>query len=263
MKRFILFLIITAGIGVGIFVLTVQEEENAPEQQVQPQTNESGDTASFELSEAMIQNIMKDALGTRFNAETAIYKVANLDHKGGPELIIGAATGNTASIQVLTIKNGEGEYERIGKIEYQELIREAPEVKELADIDGNGQDEIIMSLMYGGAASVAEGILNVDFAAKAMHWVQLRDERGELQDAIFLLANTVSHHNRFHIQDVDKDGIKEITEIFAETLYNEKTDSFDVTNCEASVYEWDGILFVFDAALSEQTLRNLGKDCAM
>ena len=207
MKRFILFLIIVGIIGVGVFVLT-SEKEAPHEQQTQPQTLEADEIAFFEPSETLVKNIIKNALDARFDSETATYKVADLDRKGGPELIIGAAGQNTATIQILTIVNKEKEYERIGKIEYQELLREAPEVKEITDIDGDGQEEIIMSLMYGGASSWAEGILDVDFVKRTMQWVQIRNESGQLQDAIFILAASAAHRNAFQIQDADKDGKK-------------------------------------------------------
>lgn len=256
MKRLILFLIIVGIIGVGIFVLTAQEEGSTEPRDTKLQSNEADEIAFFEPSETMIRNIMKDALGARFNAETATYKMANLDHKDGPELIIGAAEQNTATIQVLTILNKEGDWERIGKVEYQELLRGSPEFMGLADIDGDGQEEIIMSLMYGGAASWTEGILDVDFTTKTMRWVQLRDEQGELQDAIFTLDASAAHSSGFEIQDIDENGKKEIAEIFTQSL-------FDKTDCTTNVYEWNGTLFAFTMALSEQTLQRLGTDCAM
>jgi hypothetical protein len=256
MKRFVLFLIIIGIIGVGIFVLTANEE-GLPEPRDTKLENGEPDTAAFfEPSETLVKNIIRNALDARFDSETATYKVADLDHKGGPELIIGAATENTATIQVLGILNQKGEYERIGKVEYQESMREAPEVKELTDIDGDGQEEIIMSLMYGGAASWTEGILDLDFATKTTRWVQLRSEEGKLQDAIFTLASSAAHSNAFHIQDADTDGKKEIVEIFVQTLS-------DQTECEVSAYEWNNTVFAFDKTLSEQTLQRLGADCAI
>lgn len=255
MKRFILFLIIIGIIGVGIFVLPTRTE--APHEQATPtQTTKADESEFFEPSETLARNIIKNALSAQFNTETATYKVADLDHKGGPELIIGAATENTATIQVLAILNKEGAYERIGKIEYQELIREAPESKELSDIDGDGQEEIIMSLMYGGASSWAEGILDVDFAKRTTQWVQMRNKDGQIQDAIFVLAASAAYSNRFEILDIDNDGKKELSEIFAQAILDE-------TECEVNVYEWDDTLFAFDKILSEQTRERLGSDCAM
>lgn len=256
MRRLILFLIIVGVIGVGIFVLTAQKEDSIELRDTRLEPSGTKDLLFFEPSETLAQNIIRNALDVRFDAEKATYKVADLDHKGGPELIIGAAEGNTATTQILTILNKEGEWERLGKIEYQESIRETPEVKELVDITGDGQEEIIMSLMYGGAASWTEGILDVDFAKKIMQWVQIRNKDGQVQDAIFTLAASAAHMNVFRVQDADKDGKKEIVEIFTQTI-------LDKTECEVSVYEWDGTLFDFDKALSEQTFKDLGKDCAM
>ncbi|GEM_PF-6820539 len=264
MKRFILFLIIVAVIGVGIFVLTAQKEGLPEPRDTKLQPIESGETSFFEPSETLIKNIIKNALDVRFNAETATYTVADLDHKEGPELIIGAVEKrtdasvrpSTATIQVLTILNQKGEWERTGKIEYQEMLQGVPEVKEVLDINGDGQEEIIISLMYGGAASWTEGILDLDFTTETMRWVQLRDEEGTLQDAIFTLGASAAHSNVFRIQDADNDGQKEIAEIFTQTVLNK-------ADCEAIVYEWDNTLFAFDKTLSEQTLQDLGKDCVM
>ena len=246
----------------GIFVLTAQEESSTELRDTKLEVSDSAETSFFEPSETLIKNIIKNALDVRFDSETATYKIADLDHKGGPELIIGAVDRNTATIQVLSIKNRAGDWDRIGRIEYQEMLQGVPEVKELVDITGDGQDEIIMSLMYGGAASWTEGILAANFAEKYVGWILMQKlgERGEgdvgLGPAIFTLAASVPHQSTYQIEDIDKDGKKEIVEIFAQTL-------FDQTECEVFSYEWDNTVFAFDKTLSEQTLQRLGENCAM
>mgnify|MGYP001607280631 FL=1 len=89
-----------------------------------------------------------------------------------------------------------------------------------------------------------------------MQWVQMRDENGQVQAAIFILTASATYSNNVQILDIDKDGKKEFVEITAQTL-------FDTTECTANVYEWNGTLLAFDQSPSQQLLQSLGEDCAM
>ena len=262
----LLFVFIVLVIGIGIFVL-MGEQETLPEiQNTQLQDTKKESVEFFEPSEEMIQNIIRSALGVKFDASSATHTIVNLDRKDGPELIIGAVQvtahssvlPNTGVIQVVSILNLEGEYERIGKIEYQEMLRGVPVLKKVQDIDGDGVQELIMSLMYGGASSVVEGILHVDFSSNELTWVQLQDKDGQKQDAIFVLSATFGYQNYFEIRDIDSDGQKEIIEVFAQTLPGDSGLS-----CDAVVYKWDGTLFSYNEALSQAALSELGPDCKM
>jgi len=264
MKLFFVFLIIVLVIGIGIFVLTGKRETPDEPQNTELRGDKEVAIEFFEPSEEMIENIIKDVLSPKFNASTATHTVTNLDHTAGPELIIGAvernadssALPNTGIIQIVSILNLEGEYERIGKIEYQERLRGVPTLKNVQDIDGDGSQELIVSLMYGGASSVVEGILHVDFSNNKLTWAQLQDKDGQKQDAIFVLSATFGHNNYFEIRDINSDGHKEIVEVFAQTLPGDSGLS-----CDAAVYQWNGDTFVYNDDLSQQVFLQLDSEC--
>jgi hypothetical protein len=260
--KLLLIVALLVVVGVGLFVLSQQEEEpksEVPENQAQDSEIHQPEEP-FEISQELAQNILKNALDARFDAKTATYKIANLDHQGGTELIVGAATQHTAIIQVLTVVNQKGEYEQVGKLEYQEQLQGVPEVKELVDITGDGQEEIIVSLMYGGAASWTEGILEVDIPNHTLQWIQLRLEHGRpYTDAIFTLTASTMYWSTIKFTDIDHDQKMEITQIFAQRdlLDPEKVQ------CYVNVYEWDLDSFTFDRRLSAKILENLSADCAI
>jgi len=266
MKLFFVFLFIVLVIGIGIFVLTGEQKTLYDSQNTELQRDREVSIEFFEPSEEMIESLIKDTLSPKFNASTATHTVTNLDHKAGPELIIGAvernadssALPNTGIIQVVSILNKEGEYERVGRIEYQEMLRGVPTLKKAEDINGDGVQELIVSLMYGGASSAVEGILHVDLSNKALTWVQLQDKDGHKQDAIFVLSATFGYQNYFEIRDINSDGRKEIVEVFAQTLPGDSNLS-----CDAAVYQWNGELFSYNELLSQTALSELDPECRL
>ncbi len=279
MKLLFLFIALIVVIGVGLFVVSDQKEplslSNLPEKQTQ--TLKSNQEETFEISEQLAQNILKNALEARFDAETATYTLTNLDRKGGPELLIGAAERTqdpfarprAATIQVLTVLNQEGEYENRGRVEYQELLHDVPTVKELEDITSDGIPELFFSLGFGGASNVAHGFLNFETQEKKLTWIQLQEKQGQTRDAIFLLGGTVTHTEDIQVSDVSGDGNKEIVELLTrswepseseqEIPYAKKGDTW----CLVRVWQWTGFSFAFAKTLSEQFLQKLGSDCAM
>ncbi|HZX49831.1 MAG TPA: hypothetical protein VFE94_01605 [Candidatus Paceibacterota bacterium] len=270
MKRLILFVAIAAILGGGIYYVTqVRPAQPSHQEQTLQEGTENGPSGPeyFEPSETLARNIIAGALDIKFNAKTANYQVADLDGQGGPELIVAAtenipdlyARPSTAIIQVLSVKNREGEYESIGHVEYTELLWGTPEVKEVRDLNGDGDKEIFMELMYGGAASFAQGVLTVDIQRKEVGWAKLQEKSRAMGDALFIVAASAMHWNTVAFTDTDGDGRGEITTVFAQ---RDVFNPADVA-CQVEVYEWNESLFAYAEQLSLQTANTLGAECRL
>jgi len=264
MKRFLLLLVILIGIGAGIFILSPQQANNVVSKSPAADNSEAPAAAFFDPSNELARQVIAKVLDTKFDTAKATYTIADLDGKNGPELIIGAVEDIadplrrplTATLQVVSLLNETGDYERVGRIDYQEWMRGVPEVKELKDVTGDTQPEIIASLLYGGASSWAEGVLQIDISAKKLEWLQMQNQQGQVQDAVFILAASAAHHNSVEFQDIDADANQELIEIFSQTI-------FDETECTANVYKWTGTQFTYDANLSQQILDRLNSECIL
>jgi hypothetical protein len=264
MKRLFLFAGIAAIIGIGIFILQPQRTSEPLTQEPTKNTDTEPKTIEKPTDED-IKAIIPQILGSQFNAATAKYTLANLDQKNGYELIIGAledvqdpwSRPVSATIQVVALQDSADQYDRIGSVTYTEWMRGVPEIKELKDVTGDTQQEIIASLMYGGASSSAEGILQVNLSAKSMQWLQLKTQENKIQNAIFLLAGSSGHWNTVQFKNLDSNAIEELVEIFAQVdpLQNQKVE------CEIYAYKWNGSQFVYSINLSNQALSKVTNEC--
>lgn len=266
-KRIFLLLAIVAVIGVGVFVLQPYKEKTPEQEQTSAENNATSTQTTAEPSDEVIDSLIPEIIGPQFDASTATRRLVNVDGQNGSELIVGAIEGSSdvlgrpavAVIHVVTLVSAEGEFERIGSIQYQELLRGVPEVKQLRDITGNGIPEIIVSLQYGGASSWAEGILQVHVGEHQLNWLQMHTKQGQTQNAIFVLAASVGHWNSVEWQDVNNDGTEELVEIFAQRLPFEDNEVM----CEANVYTWNGISFAYAEQLSANVLSQLSAECEL
>ena len=215
--------------------------------------------------------------GSNFDTSAATYATASLGLEGIPVLIIGTTEPLTdfsehqskaAIVIVHILKEVEG-YEEIGRVQYEEFLREAPELLESEDLTGDGVQELFMSLGYGGASNATYGFLRVDMQGKKVEWVQIRDPSGQTRNATFLVGGTVTHTETVQTIDLNLDDRKEIVELFTQlwepsgqedSIPSEKRGE---TWCLARAYRWSGSLFDFDRTLSEQFLANLGPGCAI
>lgn len=259
MKRLWLFVLISAVIGGGIWWLS-REKADITIDELTGSTGKVSEPEFFIPSEELVLDVINKVLPDQFAKSSATYTVADLNHQEGPELIIGtiedisdlSSRPATAAVYVVSLLNTEGEYELLGKLEYTEWLRGIPEVKELIDLDGDGKEEIIMSLLYGGASSSAVGILTLNDSDKRLRWAQFRDQAGKQQDAVFIIGASAVHHNYFETRG------NQIIEVLAQRLAGNTAFV-----CEANVYEWDGNLFSYSKQLSENTLSELGSDCRL
>jgi len=267
-KKLFLFVAIAAVIGVGILVLPAKSPPPADNQAGPPQSGEASLGGQPEQpTEQTIQSLIPQILGSNFDAGTATWQVANLDNQEGLELIIGAAEGTsdalgrpvTATIQIVTLLDEQGAYDRIGAVEYSDWLWGAPDVLQIADIDGDGQQEIFIDLMYGGAASFAQGVLDIDIQAKQVRWARLQDKSGAARDAIFINAVSAVHWNKVTFADTDNDKLGEIVEVFGAR----DTTNPENIECSLDIYEWNGNVFAYTETLSEQTLGQLSDECEL
>ena len=270
-KLFLLIFMLGAVTAVGILALNGQRfTMPEPTQPQTPGETPAGEQAGdFAVTEAMATSIIRNALDDRFDEKTATYTVANLDGHNGPELIIGAAGSNIATILVVSVSEPTGAYEHMGATTYQEFLRDVPEVRDLQDITGDGRDELFISLGYGGASSDVHGFLQADPQEKKLAWIQLRDPNNQMRDAIFLMGGSVTHTETVQVLDINGDGKKEIAELFSQIgkPYDQENSSPSKQAgelwCIARVYQWNGSSFDFNRALSEQFLESLGPSCAI
>ncbi len=282
MKFIGLLLTLAAVIGFAIFVLNSPSGQE-PGEGIRglPPAQEPGD---LEITEWLARNIIASVRGSQSDSSGATYTAVNLGKEELPVLIIGTAEPladfsgrqSRATIVVVRVLNETGEYEEIGRVQYEELLRGAPELNELQDITGDGTKELFMSLGYGGASNAAYGFLRVDTEGKTVTWVQLRDHAGQVRDAMFLIGGTVTHTETVQAFDLNFDGKKEIVELFTQIWEPSGQESgipskqarlpdgqAGETWCLARAYQWSGSFLDFDRALSEQFLASLGPDCAI
>ena len=281
MKFVVLLLSLAAVIGFAIFVLNSQSDQNPAEGGMRlPSAQEP---RGLEITERLARNILASlsaqagVRGSGVDDSTTTYAAGNLGDERTPVLIIGATEPltdfsgrqNKATIVVVRVLNEAGEYEEIGRVQYEELLRSAPELNELQDLTGDGTQELFMSLGYGGASNAAYGFFRVDMQEKKLEWVQLRDQADQMRNAEFLMGGTVTHTETVQVLDLNLDGKKEIVELFTQ-IWEPSGQENDIpskqtgeTWCLARAYRWSGSFFDFDRALSEQFLVNLGPDCAM
>jgi hypothetical protein len=255
MKRLLLFIVITLIIGIGILFLTPPTQDSQdneidlvlPNSEI-PQRNEFA-----EPTPQVIDSLIPKILGARFNETTATKTIKNIDGVSGLQLIVGAIENTPnldnrpvrAIIHVVTLTTESGEYDRIGSIEYTEWMRGVPEVKELQDVNGDGQQDIILSL--------------VDFENKKLRWLQMQTPQGQVQDAVFILAGSPAHWNSVDFKDTNGDNTRELIEIFSQQLPFQEQE----IECTTNVYTWNGKLFVYSAELSAETLQKLSSACEL
>lgn len=266
----ILIIILCAFIAGGIFAWQYYEtiEVKVPEVKAPEEKLEKEEVKIPE--DKRILEIINEILPDNLDKTSAKYSVNDLDEDRRPEIIITAVQFipdpyfpkvQEGYFIVVTIIDGEGSYKKIGDLKHEADFRGAPEVKNLQDIDSNGQKEIFLDLKYGGAASFCEGILDLDFSNQNLDWVKFRSEKGDTQDAIFCLAASAMHHNTYIIEDLDRDGKKEIVEVYTWGELPQKPEEELGWRCEAKAYEWDGSLFSYNEELSKMMLPKLGPEC--
>jgi len=264
MKRILSLILIFGTLGVGIYFVQHQKSENDISfQETEPDTQVEPLAITPEPTKSDIQSLIPQILGPQFNASTAQYTLEDIDQNGNYELIITAIENTadfssrptTATIQVVTLGAQAQQYERVGTITYQEWLLGTPEIKETKDVTGDGQPEIMLSLMYGGAASWAEGAVQIDIPKKHIRWLPVRNEQGQTGDAIFLLSTAANHWNNAEFTKTEH-GTWRLVETFVQQLPFE-----DHAQCTIHAYEWNGSLFAYNADLSQQILSQMDADC--
>jgi len=176
----------------------------------------------------------------------------------------------------LAIANIEqnGSYKKIADFKTeQNFERIIPYIEKLKDIDNDGQEEIFIFLgAYGVAGFMTEGILNLNIANQKIDWVKLKTKNGDIENAIFLRGAIATYASDFIIEDLDKDGKKEIISYGFEIISKKPKklspieeivameESKRWTRYYAMVYEWDGKFFSYNKVLSKIMVSKLKKE---
>lgn len=226
-----------------------------------------------EMIEKNVGEIINKVLPLNFDRKNAEYLIDDLNNDGWLEIIVTACLPTTkaqyyekAYLGVLKVLNKEGDYQKIGELEFGEpvtIFRAIPKVAELddleslQDIDGDGQKEIILYLGAGGASNEAYGIFDLDWSKQEINWLNMRYESGAVQPTFLLRGGSVMHQETFQLNDIDGDGRLEIIEKnggFIGSSLVEEEDWLKEENWQwqKKVYRWDEGVFSYDKELTEQ-----------
>ena len=265
-KYLLIVVILAAIVGGSIFWYVMKQETQLPE-----------NIKKIEISEGVVDKIINEVLPSKFDMENARYNINDLNEDGYPEIIITAVQLRNGYFTILTVLDEKGNYEKDGSLEYEEAFRGIPVVEDVQDIDNDNQKEIFLSLGFGGASTMAEGILDWDFSNKKLDWVKFQDETGNTENAIFWVGASAMHHHVYTIDDLDKDGQKEIIKIDAWGEYKKPEDlePWEILipmvtpmgeeemwwRCQARAYEWNGLAFSYNEELSKKMFSRLEYDC--
>ena len=132
MKKFLLIVFIISIPILGIIWLAQDKQEKTVQQKEETLSNsETVETEYFEPSQQTIKQLINKILPAQFDVKNAEYTISNLNEDNTPELIITAieqlgdpfSPPSTALIRIVSVLNPEEEYESMGRLEYQELLR--------------------------------------------------------------------------------------------------------------------------------------------
>jgi len=224
-----------------------------------------------EMIEKNVGEIIDKVLPLNFDRENAEYLIDDLNNDGSLEIIVTACLPaakaqyyEKAYLGVLKVQNLEGDYQKIGELEFGEpvtIFRGIPKVAELddleslQDIDNDGQKEIILYLGTGGASNEAYGIFDVNWSKKEINWLNMRYESGSVQPTFLLRGGSVMHQETFQLNDIDGDGRLEIIEKSGGFIGSSQVKEGDWLKEEnwqwqKKVYRWDGEVFSYDKELT-------------
>jgi hypothetical protein len=242
-----------------------------------------------ELNEMVQENIyetINKILPKECDKEGAQYYIQDLNGDGKEEVIIIAfglgrfpgkeekcytAEGvgvpcpevNWGCIEIASLEK-EKNYKKIGELKTEDIFRSAemiPKISRLEDIDADNQKEIFLSGRGVGHYDFFEGILDVDFENQKLNWLKLKDEKGNIHNAIFWRGREALGGSDWDVEDIDEDGKKEIVEK-EDWIVFKKPEDFNIAKikqledgnwekCEVKAYEWDGLFFSYNEELSK------------
>ena len=265
--KYIIIVLILAGLVGGIvwyYYPKIPETEPLLTKPLKPK--EVTTTKKIEAKEEMIKKIITEIIPSDFNKEKAEYYLEDLNNDGKPEIIIIVPdlSKEKEDIVAITLKDTEGNFEKIGELENKAIFR----VIETEDLDNDNQKEIILSAPCDHHC-YTEAILDVDFDNQKLEWLKLKNERGNIQEAFLDRWVGAFGSSDWDIEDIDKDGKKELVEIDSRIQF-EKPENLKMVKikqlwddflkkdywkiCETKVYEWDGSFFSYNEELSKTAL---------
>lgn len=240
----------------------------------------------YMADEQKYSEVINKVIPSNFNRDDADYCFGDLNGDGQSEMIITAFSFSAdpgyspgdAYLVLLSSADDKGNYEKIGEFNFYDYTFSRPGaipwVEKFEDIDNDKQNEIIISLGFGGATTLAEGIIEWNSSTQKMDWVKLQDEHGNAEKAIFFVGASVMHSSGYNVDiDMDQDGNKEIVELYSEREYTEPVDlkpwekaAPELKNSsgdedgmwgwkyQSKVYEWDGMFFSYSEELTKKSL---------
>ncbi|RLC46094.1 MAG: hypothetical protein DRH70_06200 [Candidatus Coatesbacteria bacterium] len=215
----------------------------------------------FQFKSNLLSQIINKALPADYSRTESAYYIDDLDNDKKPEVIITALpeqkdNRKTAYLNVITIVNNNGDFRRLGSLEFNykdKKYRDVPVIPYRllpSDIDSDGLKEISLRYQAGNYSVIA--LFDLDLSEHRINLMKIRDEKGIIKPAI--IEKTLDR--KCYIIDIDKDGEGEFVEIHEKSLENNK-----IEQCKIMVYKWDGQLLSFNKHLSRETTKEKGYTC--
>ncbi len=182
-----------------------------------------------------------------FSASGVKERTVDLNHNGKSEILL-TSFSSAGGAEIVLIDSADRkkllsnifDFSTKGYPEAEFKSDDTPEVSQVADLDGDGRDEIILDLKSYGAYTDLFGALT--FKGSKFAWAILEDETGQKHPAIFEDGASVRNANIFKVL-IDQKPLA-LAQIYGGSQDGENW------NWNADAYQWDGALFKRSAYLS-------------
>lgn len=259
-KYILIVLILVLLVGGGILWLVKTQEVpfiESEEFSIITQKTENKEKIVFKIIDELSTNLSTES------RNSIIYKIDDLDGNDEPELILFVPDfdKDIYKLYVFTIFSEKGNYKKIGETNIEGsngLI-----IKEIKDIDGDGVKDIYTQPAIWGGTSLShhDSIISANFNIPGINFVKAKTFEGELIDQFKFMGGggQCVYEGWIFGKDFDNNGKKEIINLKAHPNVSEicnyfnKNDSEDTCHkCKLSVYQWSGLVFIYNKELSEK-----------
>lgn len=119
------------------------------------------------------------------------------------------------------------------------------------DLDGDGLNELVLSLGTGGASTDSYGIFKINLASKTLIHTTMKDPDGTISPTEFLSGSSVTHTDGFEFRQLGSDPQPHL--VLENALLNIDADPTKVKNWlwDMEAYDWNGSMFAYDKALTD------------
>ena len=177
-------------------------------------------------------------------------KIVDTNHNGKNEVLLTSVTKGVPHAVLVDASDRSKILSNIfnfstkGYPEAEFTSEEAPEIYQLADLDGDGKDEIILDLKSYGAYTSLYGVITLKNGI--FSWAMLKDETGQEHPAIFEDGASVRNANIFKVLTTEKPPA-------LVQIYGGSQDETHWT-WNADAYQWSGSIYNRNPSLSNKVV---------